>query len=261
MSEERFVTLTIDGPMALVTINRPKALNALNPQVLTEIEECVLEAQADKGVAGIVITGAGGKAFVAGADISTMADMTPEEGLGFAEMGLAILATIENCPKPIIAAIDGYALGGGCELALACDMIYASEGSVLGQPEVNLGIIPGFGGTQRLTRLVGRNRAKEICFTGDMYSAEKAKEIGLVQEVLPKDELLAHCAKVVKTISKKGPLAIAQAKRVINQGGDLALEAGLWMEKLAFMALFGSADQREGMTAFLQKRKPDFKGS
>ncbi len=260
MSEERFVNLTIEGPMGLITINRPKALNALNPKVLGELKECVLEAQSNSDVAGIVITGAGGKAFVAGADISTMADMAPEEGLGFAETGLATLAAIEACPKPVIAAIDGYALGGGCELALACDMIYVSEGSVLGQPEVNLGIIPGFGGTQRLARLVGRNMAKEICFTGNMYSAEQAKEIGLVQAVLPKDELMGHCAKIVKTISKKGPLAVAQAKRVINQGSDLALDAGLWMEKLAFMSLFGSADQREGMTAFIEKRKPTFTG-
>jgi len=260
MSEERHVTLTIDGPMGLITIDRPKALNALNPTVLAQLRECVLEAQDDAGAAGIVITGAGGRAFVAGADISTMADMSPEEGLAFAEAGLGTLAVIESCPKVVIAAVNGYALGGGCELALACDLIYASEGSVLGQPEVNLGIIPGFGGTQRLARLVGRNMAKEICFTGDMYPAEKAMEIGLVQAVLPKDELLPHCAKVVKTISRKGPLAVAQAKRVINQGGDLALDAGLWMEKLAFMALFGSADQREGMTAFLEKRRPEFTG-
>jgi len=260
MSEERYVKLTIDGPMGLITIDRQKALNALNPTVLTQLKECVLEGQANGDVSGMVITGAGGKAFVAGADISTMVDMAPEEGLGFAELGLTTLAVIENCPKPVIAAIDGYALGGGCELALACDMIYATEGSVLGQPEVNLGIIPGFGGTQRLTRLVGRNMAKEICFTGNMVSAEKAKDIGLVQEVLPKDELLNHCAKIIKTISRKGPQAIAQAKRVINQGGDLALDAGLWMEKLAFMSLFGSADQREGMTAFIEKRKPAFTG-
>ncbi|MFH1532457.1 MAG: enoyl-CoA hydratase-related protein [Pseudomonadota bacterium] len=260
MSEERYVNLTIDGPLGLITIDRPKALNALNPTVLAQLKECVLEGQANREVAGMVITGAGGKAFVAGADISTMADMAPEEGLAFAELGLATLAVIESCPKPIIAAIDGYALGGGCELALACDMIYAAEGSVLGQPEVNLGIIPGFGGTQRLTRLVGRNMAKEICFTGNTVSAEKAKEIGLVQEVLPKDELLSHCAKIIKTISRKGPLAIAQAKRVINQGGDLSLDAGLWMEKLAFMSLFGSADQREGMNAFIEKRKPKFTG-
>ncbi len=260
MPDDRFVVLTIDAPVGLITIDRPEALNALNPTVLGQLRECLLEADANEDVAGVTITGAGGKAFIAGADISTMAHMAPEGGLRFADLGLSVLAVIENLAKPVIAAVDGYALGGGCELALACDMIYASEGSVFGQPEVGLGIIPGFGGTQRLARLVGRNMAKEICFTGNMYPAEKAKEIGLVQEVLPKNELMAHCTKVIKTISKKGPLAVAQAKRAINHGGDLALEAGLWMEKMAFMSLFGSEDQVEGMTAFLDKRKPVFKG-
>ncbi|MBM4372057.1 MAG: enoyl-CoA hydratase/isomerase family protein [Deltaproteobacteria bacterium] len=260
MSEELFVTLSVEAPAGIITINRPKALNALNPQVLDQLEACLRQAASDPAVAGVIITGAGGKAFVAGADIGTMAHMAPEEGLAFAEKGLAVLALIENIPKPVLAAVDGYALGGGCELALACDMIYASEGSSFGQPEVNLGIIPGFGGTQRLARLVGRNLAKEICFSGNMYTAQRAKEMGLVQEVLPKEGLLPHCLQLVRTIAKKGPLAVAQAKRAINQGVDLSLSAGLWVEKLAFMSLFGSKDQVEGMTAFIEKRKPEFRG-
>jgi enoyl-CoA hydratase len=255
-----FVNMVIEGPAAIITIDRPEALNALNPTVLNQLSAALTEAGDKPEVSGVIITGAGGKAFVAGADISAMADYSPAEGLAFAELGLSVLGLIESLAKPVIAMIDGFALGGGCELALACDLIYATPESKLGQPEVNLGIIPGFGGTQRLSRLVGRNRAKELIFTGDIISAQKAMDIGLVQEVIPKDELLPFCLKLISKIAKKGPLAVGQSKRVINQGTDLALESGLWMEKLAFMSLFGSADQREGMTAFIEKRRPSFKG-
>ncbi len=257
---ETYVTYSRDGVVGTITINRPKALNALNPDVLRQLAGCLDEAEADRECLGVILHGAGGKAFVAGADIATMADLPPARGLQFAELGLATLGKIEDLSKPVIAAIDGFALGGGLELALACDMIYATPKSKLGQPEVKLGIIPGFGGTQRLARLVGRNRAKEIVFTGDMYGADTAKGFGIVQEVVPEEELLAYCRQVIEKIGRMGPVAVAQAKRAINKGVDLALDAGLAVEKLAFMSLFGTHDQREGMKAFLEKRKPEFKG-
>ena len=246
--------------MGTITIDRPRALNALNPDVLAQLSQCLTEAEADKECLGVILTGAGGKAFVAGADIGTMRDLPPAEGLRFAELGLATLQKIEDLSKPVIAAINGFALGGGMELALACDMIYASPKSKLGQPEVKLGIIPGFGGTQRLARLVGKNRAKEIVFTGAMYSAEDAAGFGLVQAVVPEEELLEYCTSLIGKIGRMGPLAVAQAKRAINKGTDLALDAGLAIEKMAFMSLFGTYDQREGMTAFMEKRTAVFKG-
>jgi enoyl-CoA hydratase len=256
---KQFVSWEKDGPVAVVTIDRPKALNALNPAVLTQLGQCVSEANLDDDVRGIIITGAGHKAFVAGADIAAMSDMTPRQGLEFASLGLGVLQSIEDVPKPVIAAVNGFALGGGTELALACDLIYASPNAKMGQPEVKLGIIPGFGGTQRLARLLGRNRAKELIFTGDIIDAATAKEYGLVQEVVPAQELLDYCKAVIGRIAGVGPVAVAQSKVAINKGMDLALDAGIAMEKLAFSSLFGTAEQREGMTAFLAKRKPEFK--
>jgi enoyl-CoA hydratase len=257
---EVYVSYSRDGVVGTITIDRPKALNALNPDVLGQLSNCLTEADSDKECLGVILTGAGGKAFVAGADIGTMRDLPPAEGLRFAELGLAALQKIEDLSKPVIAAINGFALGGGMELALACDMIYASPKSKLGQPEVKLGIIPGFGGTQRLARLVGKNRAKEIIFTGGMYSAEDAARFGLVQAVVPEEELMEYCTSVINKIGRMGPLAVAQAKRAINKGTDLALDAGLAIEKMAFMSLFGTHDQREGMTAFMEKRNAVFKG-
>jgi enoyl-CoA hydratase len=257
---ERYVTYRRDGVVGTITIDRPKALNALNRDVLSQLGDCLEQAEADSECRGVILTGAGGKAFVAGADIATMSNLPPAEGLRFAEFGLATLQRIEDLSKPVIAAINGFALGGGMELALACDMIYATPRSKLGQPEVKLGIIPGFGGTQRLARLVGKNRAREIIFTGDMYDAETAASFGLVQAVVPEAELMDYCKGIIEKIGRMGPLAVAQAKRAINKGTDLALDAGLTIEKLAFMSLFGSHDQREGMGAFLEKRTPEFKG-
>ena len=257
---EIYVTYSRDGAVGTITIDRPRALNALNPDVLSQLSQCLGQAEIDRECLGVIITGAGGKAFVAGADIATMRDLPPAEGLRFAEIGLATLQQIEDLSKPVIAAVNGFALGGGMELALACDMIYATPKSKLGQPEVNLGIIPGFGGTQRLARLVGKNRAKEMVFTGDMYDAETAAGFGLVQAVIPEAELMAYCHGVINKIGRTGPLAVAQAKRAINKGTDLALDAGLTIEKMAFMSLFGTHDQREGMTAFIEKRTAVFKG-
>lgn len=257
---ETFVKYRKEGAAAIITIDRPAALNALNPEVLSQLGAMLKEAWADDEVKGVILTGAGGKAFVAGADIGTMRNLPPSKAVEFGELGLATLQLIEDMPKPVIAAINGFALGGGLELALACDMIYATPKSKLGQPEVKLGIIPGFGGTQRLTRLIGRNRAKELIYTGDMIDAAKAYEYGIVQQVVEEEQLIDFCKQVIDRISAVGPLAVAQAKRAINKGSDLALDAGLAMEKLAFMSLFNTHDQKEGMSAFLEKRKPQFKG-
>ena len=254
-----FVKLEIDGPVAVVTIDRQKALNALSPQVLTELGQAFTQVAQHQGVRAAILTGAGEKAFVAGADIAEMASFTHELALAFGDLGHRTMDAIEKLPIPVIAAVNGFALGGGCELALACDFIYASEKAKFGLPEVTLGVIPGFGGTQRLTRLVGRARAKELIFTGDMIDAQKAKEIGLALDVLPAGELLAHCKKVAATIAKRGPVAVREAKKVIDAGADVSLTEGNALEKGTFAVLFKSADQKEGMKAFLEKRPAAFK--
>ena len=248
-----------DGAAAIITIDRPKALNALNPTVLEQLAQALRKAGDDGDVRGVIITGGGDKAFVAGADIAAMSNMTPEEGLQFAGFGLSVLGLIEELPKPVIAAVNGFALGGGTELALACDMIYASPQAKMGQPEVKLGIIPGFGGTQRLARLVGRNRAKELVLTGDIIDAETAFAYGLVQKIVPAEELLDYCKGIIARIGGNGPLAVAGSKSAINDGVDLPLAEGLEVEKRAFSGLFGTHGQREGMSAFLEKRRPEFK--
>lgn len=256
-----FVKLELEGPIAVITIDRPKALNALNRQVLTEFSDAIGQVAANRTTRALIVTGGGEKAFVAGADIAEMAGLSQAESAAFAELGHRVLESLEHLPIPVIAAVNGFALGGGTELALACDFIYASEKAKFGQPEVVLGVIPGFGGTQRLTRIVGRARAKEIIFTGDMIDANKAKEIGLALEVLPPGELMAHCRKVAGNIVKRGPLAVAQAKRVIDAGMDLALKDANALERDGFAKLFGTADQKEGMAAFIAKRPPEFKGA
>ncbi|MFO0599344.1 MAG: enoyl-CoA hydratase-related protein [Myxococcaceae bacterium] len=256
-----FVKLEIDGQVATLTIDRPKALNALNRQVLTELADAVGQVAANRSLRALIVTGGGEKAFVAGADIAEMANMSDAEAKSFGELGHRVLSSLEGLSVPVIAAVNGFALGGGCELALACDFIYASEKAKFGLPEVTLAVIPGFGGTQRLTRIVGRARAKEMIFTGDMIDANKAKDIGLALEVVPPAELLAHCKKIAATIGKRGPLAVAQAKKVIDSGADLRLDEGNAIERDGFAKLFGSADQKEGMAAFLAKRPPEFKNA
>lgn len=255
-----FVRLDIDGAVAVLTIDRPKALNALNRQVLEEMEEAIARVSHDAALRALIVTGGGEKAFVAGADIGEMQSYTTAQALLFAQLGHRVLGALEALHVPTIAAVNGFALGGGCELALSCDLVYASEKAKLGLPEVTLAVIPGFGGTQRLTRLLGKARAKELIFTGEMIDAAKAKEIGLVLEVLPPADLLPHCKKVAATIAKRGPLAVAQAKRVIEHGADLPLKDACELERQAFALLFGTADQREGMKAFLEKRPAEFKG-
>ena len=254
------VTLEWDGAIAVLTINRPKALNALNAQALRELLEAIGMVAAKADARALILTGAGEKAFVAGADIAEMAGYTSEQALAFATEGHKVGEGLAALGVPTIAAVNGFALGGGCELAMACDFIYASEKAKFGLPEVTLAVIPGFGGTQRLTRLVGRARAKELVFTGDMIDAARAKEYGLVLDVVAPDKLMAHCKEVAGKIAKRGPVAIAQAKRVIDQGADLPLADACGLERQAFAMLFSTTDQREGMKAFLEKRPPAFTG-
>jgi enoyl-CoA hydratase len=256
-----FVKLEIDGSTAVITLDRPKALNALNKQVLSEMSDAIGQVAANKALRALIVTGAGEKAFVAGADIAEMANFSNAEAMAFGELGHRVLDSLEALHIPVIAAVNGFALGGGTELALACDFIYASERAKFGLPEVTLAVIPGFGGTQRLTRVVGRARAKEMIFTGDMIDAVKAKEIGLALDVLPAAELLIHCKKVAATIAKRGPLAVAQAKRVIDAGADLQLKDANAIERDGFARLFGTADQKEGMAAFVAKRPAEFKNA
>jgi enoyl-CoA hydratase len=246
-----------DGLIATITVNRPKSLNALNSKTLKELAQAVREC-ADSRV--IILTGAGDKAFVAGADISEMAPMGPWQARDFSELGHVVTALIEDVPCAVIAAVNGYALGGGLELAVACDMIFASENARLGLPEVSLGVTPGFGGTQRLVRLVGKLKAKEIIFTGEMVDARAALEIGLVNAVLPRERLLGHCRQMAEKIATRGPLAVARAKRLVERGYDMPLRAANRQEAESFALLFDTEDRREGMRAFIEKRPPKFTG-
>ncbi len=249
-----------DEHVATITLNRPDKLNALNATLLRELFHAVADLAADKSVRCAILTGAGEKAFAAGADIGAMKEMTAAEARTFAHLGHALGDRIESAGFPVIAAVNGFALGGGCELALACDFLYASDKAKFGQPEVNLGVIPGFGGTQRLARRVGIGRARELCYTGDVIGADEALRIGLVNAVFPGTELLAKARETAAKIAAKGPLAIAQCKRTIQRGADVPLTVANELEAQAFAALFGSHDQREGMTAFLDKRKAAFEG-
>jgi enoyl-CoA hydratase len=248
-----------DG-VAVLTVNRPKQMNALDLRTLEEMEGLLATLAAGSTARALVVTGAGDKAFVAGADIAAMSRLGPVEARAFAELGHRVLARLEALPVPTIAAVNGWALGGGCELALACDLVYASEKARFGQPEVALGIIPGFGGTQRLARRIGIGRALEMILTGDPVDAAKAKEIGLALEVLPPEGLLEHARAQARKIASRGPLAVAQAKRAIQAGQDADLGVGNELERQAFAALFGTEDAREGMKAFLEKRPAAFRG-
>ncbi len=246
--------------IAIVTINRPKVLNALNATVIDELERCFKELQQDPEVGAVILTGAGDKAFVAGADITGLVELNPLEGKRFAERGQAVFNLIENLGKPVIAAINGYALGGGCELAMACTIRIASEKAKLGQPEVNLGIIPGYGGTQRLPRLIGKGRAMELILTGRMVDAQEAYQIGLVNKVVPHDKLMDEAIEMAKTILSKGPLAVKYAMEAVNRGLEVSLEEGLRIEADLFGICCATEDKVEGTKAFLEKRKPNFQG-
>jgi enoyl-CoA hydratase len=252
------ITYEVKENIATIAVNRPDVLNALNRRVLAEMLGAIGQVSGDDNVKCVILTGVG-KAFVAGADIAEMSNYTNREALAFGDLGHSVLIGLETLDKPVIAAVNGFALGGGTELALGCDFIYASTKAKFGQPEVNLGIIPGFGGTQRLARSIGLNKARELIYTGDIISAQEAWRIGLVAELFEPEELMGKVIEKAQLLMSKGPLAIATAKRVMNKGADLSLDAALEFEKQAFAALFGSDDRLEGMTAFLEKRKPDFK--
>ncbi len=246
-----------DG-IATVTINRPKALNALNQATLKELLSLFTALKDDVAVKVVILTGAGEKAFVAGADISEMQPIDAVAGRHFALLGHKLAATIEELSKPVIAAVNGFALGGGCELALCCDMRLASENARFGQPEVNLGVIPGFGGTQRLPRLIGKGRACELLMTGDMVDAAEAYRIGLVNKVLPADELLPAASKLAAKIASKGQVAIGFVKSALRDGLEIDLARACTYEADLFGLCFATADQKEGMLAFLEKRPAQF---
>ena len=247
-----------DG-IAYVTVNRPQALNALNGDVLDELYNCFSAINEDPAVKVAIVTGEG-RAFVAGADISVMQEFDAVQGIDWGFKGHRTMNTIEACRVPVIAAINGFALGGGCELSMACDFRIASNKAKFGQPEVNLGIIPGFGGTQRLAKLVGMGMAKYLVYTADMIDAEEAYRIGLVQKVVEPEELMTVCEDIAKKIISKGQIAVETAKRVMNAGIGAEVTQATPLEKEAFALLFGTEDQSEGMKAFLEKRPANFQG-
>lgn len=253
------VVLTdIEDGVATITINRPKALNALDAEVLEALEAAVthLAGQAR----AIIVTGAGPKAFVAGADIAAMVGLGTDEARSFSRRGQIAFQALADFPGPVVAAINGFALGGGLELALACDILVASEKAKLGLPETTLGVVPGFGGTQRLPRRVGTGQAKRLAMSGQAVGADEALRIGLVDVVVDPDDVLAEARALVGAVLQNGPLAVAQVKRLIDEGSQTSLAEGIEMEADAFGTVFGTADQEEGMRAFLEKRKPAFTG-
>lgn len=253
------VLLEMDGPLAIVTINRPKALNALNEATVLELKAVVdeLEAKVDS-IGAVILTGSGEKSFVAGADITEMAPMTPPQGRNWARLTQKVFMRLEHYCRPVIAAVNGFALGGGCELAMACDIRIVADSAKVGQPEVGLGITPGFAGTQRLPRLVGKGQAKLMIFTADMYGADDLVRIGWAQAVVPGAELMEYCKKLAAKIMSKGPFAVAQSKLAINKGLEMESDAGDTFEAEIFGLCFACPEQREGMNAFVEKRKADF---
>jgi enoyl-CoA hydratase len=261
MDYENLIVTYGEG-IAVIILNRPRVLNALSVGMLSEVSRAIQELEADGRVGAIVITGAGEKAFVAGADIGEFNDLSSaREAAEYAQRGQAVLARIESLPKPVIAAINGFALGGGCELAMACDIRIAADTARLGQPEINLGIMPGYGGTQRLCRLVGRGQAKLLCMTGDLVDAAHAQRIGLVDLVVPAPELMKEAEALARRLASKAPVALALIKQAINVGLEGSLSAGLAYEAAQFGQVFDTADRLEGVSAFLEKRQPVWRGS
>jgi enoyl-CoA hydratase len=246
--------------IAFVIIDRPKVLNALNMATMSELEQVFTELAADREVRVVILTGAGEKSFVAGADITELARNNPVEAKAYTHRGQAVLDLIENLGKPVIACINGFALGGGCEIAMACTMRLASENARLGQPEVKLGIIPGYGGTQRLPRLVGTGLAMQILLTGEMISAQEAHRIGLVNEVVPADRLIARAEEIAAKIIANAPLAIQYCMEAVSQGLNMSLQEGLFLEATLFSVCCATDDKNEGTKAFLEKRAANFQG-
>jgi enoyl-CoA hydratase len=248
-----------DG-IAVITINRPDKLNALNDEVVRELADVAERVATEAAIAGVILTGAGQKAFVAGADIADLAQQGPFDGKARALRGQAMLRRFETCGKPVIAAVNGYALGGGCELAMACHLRIASDTARFGQPEVKLGIAPGYGGTQRLPRLVGKGNALQLILTGEMIDAREAHRIGLVNQVVPATELLAVAERILRGILAMAPLAVQLALEAVDQGLEMTLDEGLLLEANHFGLLAATADMQEGLKAFLEKRPPRFRG-
>ena len=251
------ILLEKKGLIAVATINRPKALNALNSEVLTDLDELVSAVKADADIRALVITGSGEKAFVAGADIGEMSTLTKAEGEAFGKKGNDVFRKLETFPIPVIAAVNGFALGGGCEISMSCDIRICSENAVFGQPEVGLGITPGFGGTQRLARIVGTGKAKEMIYGARNIKAEEAYRIGLVNNVSPAEELMPAAKKLASTIARNAPIAVRNCKRAINEGMQVDMDQAIVIEEKLFGSCFETCDQKEGMNAFLEKRKVD----
>ena len=254
------ILMEVTGEIALVTLNRPHCLNALNGQLFQELEQCMMEIEKRSDIKVVILTGAGDKAFAAGADISAMVDMTVVEARAFDKLIQEVSMRMENMPQVIIAAVNGFALGGGCELSLSCDIRVASENAKFALPETGLGIIPGGGGTQRLPRIIGQGRAMEMIVTGRQIDAQEAYRIGLANHVVPQEELMDFCMKMAKKICSKSSYANALAKRAVNLSEDTDLRSGLAAELELISVSFATEDRTEGMRAFLEKRKPVFKG-
>ncbi|CAN5789911.1 short-chain-enoyl-CoA hydratase [soil metagenome] len=260
MAEYRNLLVDVQDRIATITLNRPDKLNALNRETIEELGEAVRVTREDSAVGGVIITGSGAKAFVAGADIAELAEMGPVDGIDVSRLGQRVFREIELSRKPVIAAVNGFALGGGCELAMACHLRIASEKARFGLPEVKLGIIPGYGGTLRLPRLVGKGRALELILTGEMIGADEALRIGLVNRVVGADALADECRNLLTLILNNGPVALGLAIECTTRGMEMSVDDGLALESNLFGLLAATDDMREGMTAFLEKRKADFHG-
>lgn len=248
----------VENGICILTINRPKALNALSFEVIEKLDEHIEELLAMTDLRAVILTGAGEKSFVAGADILAMKDMTPEDASKFCRRGQEVFSKLESLPCPVIAAVNGFCLGGGFELAMACDYILASETAKFGLPEVSLGLIPGFGGTQRLSRNLGLSYAKYLITTGHMVDADELLSRGLIIQIVPQDRLMEQCLEIARTITKKGPQAIEAAKKAIHEGFNKSLQKGLKLEEDYFAYLFSNSESKEGMAAFLEKRPAKF---
>lgn len=260
MMDYQNIIFEVEGNVGIIRFNRPKALNAINTEMVKELDDALIRVEGDSNIKVLILTGEGDKAFVAGADISQMVNLDSLQLRRFSRDLHEVQFRLEGLPIPVIACVNGFALGGGTEMAMASDFIYASENAKFGQPEINLGLIPGAGGTQRLPRLVGKGMAKELCMTGAIISAQEAKEIGLVNKVFPHEQLWEETMKTASVLVSKGRVSLMFVKRCMDRGLDMDLRDGCFMESDAFGLCMASPDGKEGLTAFLEKRKPDFKG-
>lgn len=258
--EFKYIIYEKSEGIATITINRPEALNAFNTDVINEILQALEDVKADENVRVVVLTGAGEKAFSAGADIKAMKGINALKARDLSQMGEKLCSALENLEKPVIAAINGYALGGGLEVAMACDIRIASENARMGQTEINIGLIPGWGGTQRLTRLIGMTKAKELIFTGKMIDARTAEQLGLVNMVVPQDKFRDAVRQFALELAQKAPVALKVAKALINKGAEISLDVAIALEREGFGVVASTEDLQEGVSAFIEKRKPVFKG-